>query len=82
MILRNAVIQDLVADARAVGEIVLAAFTIGALPKATELIEVGATINTAISVLVPVIVLLRAAEKFLEMWRKYRPPQEERTGTN
>lgn len=71
--MRNELVSSLVSDSRAIAEIVLAAFTIGALPKATELLATGPVIDAAISVLVPAVVLLRAAEKFWEMWRKYHP---------
>ena len=71
--LKRPIIEDLITDARAIGEIVFAAITVGALSEATvKLIEAGPLVEAAIGVLAPAIVVLRAAERTLEMWRKYR----------
>ena len=71
--LKRSIIEDLITDARAIGEIVFAAITVGALSEATvKLIEAGPLVEAAIGVLAPAIVILRAAERTLEMWRKYR----------
>ena len=43
-----------------------------AIRSHVKLIEAGPLVEAAIGVLAPAIVVLRAAERMLEMWRKYR----------
>ena len=72
--MKGKLFESMISDARAIGEIILAAITLQALSEASiKLVEAGLYLGAAIAVLLPAIVLLRATERTLEMWRKYRP---------
>ena len=72
--MKEKLIESVVSDTRAIGEIALAAITLQALSEASiKLVAAGPYLSVAIAVLIPAIVLLRATERTLEMWRKYGP---------